>query len=176
MGHKKILVAMDHPPVAPEVFEQALELAKKEGARLMIFHCIRGASVAETILAASDPLDELPTGDPLAEAGSYSDIGTSLSPSEIRDFQLLQSQQQKLQMEVEPDQEWLQIYCQQAIAQGVAAEYDCRVGIRASSICDLAHDWEADLIVVGRGGLKGLGKILLGSVSNVGLSHFRESK
>ncbi len=40
MSFKKILVAVDASPQAKMVFEKALDLAKKESASLMIFHCI----------------------------------------------------------------------------------------------------------------------------------------
>lgn len=40
MGFQKILVAIDGSPQVTAVFEQAIELAKKESASLMIFHGI----------------------------------------------------------------------------------------------------------------------------------------
>lgn len=40
MSFRKILVAVDESPQALKVFEQALELAKKESASLMVFHGI----------------------------------------------------------------------------------------------------------------------------------------
>ncbi len=40
MGFKKILVALDASPETQAVFEEALELAKKESASLMIFNCV----------------------------------------------------------------------------------------------------------------------------------------
>ncbi len=40
MGFQKILVAIDGSPQATAVFEQALELATKESASLMVFHGI----------------------------------------------------------------------------------------------------------------------------------------
>lgn len=39
MSYQKILVAVDPSPQASIVFEQALELAKKDSASLMVFHC-----------------------------------------------------------------------------------------------------------------------------------------
>jgi nucleotide-binding universal stress UspA family protein len=40
MSFKKILVAVDASSQALVVFEQAVELAKKEPASLMVFHCV----------------------------------------------------------------------------------------------------------------------------------------
>lgn len=40
MSFRKILVAVDTSPQAPVVFEQALELAKKNSASLVVFHGI----------------------------------------------------------------------------------------------------------------------------------------
>ena len=44
MSFRKILVAVDASPQAQVVFEQALELAKKESASLMLFHGIEIAA------------------------------------------------------------------------------------------------------------------------------------
>jgi len=130
VGYKKILVAIDRPPVKQEVFEQALDLAKKEGAKLMVFHCHREASVAEAIP---------PISDPLAGAGFYPTTGSTLFS--WGNLQLIQLQQEQLQKEVEQDREWLQKYCENAIAQGVSTKFNDDVGSPGSQICDLARDW-----------------------------------
>lgn len=39
MSYRKIFVAVDPSPAASVVFEKALELAKKDAASLMVFHC-----------------------------------------------------------------------------------------------------------------------------------------
>jgi nucleotide-binding universal stress UspA family protein len=148
MSYQRILAAIDRPPTTSEVFEQALDLAKKEGARLMVFHCIRQASVADVIPLVANPIE----------------ADTSLFG--VSDSQQLRLQQEVLQEQTEQDQEWLQTYCQTAIAQGVPTEWDCKVGSRASSICDLARDWQADLIILGRGDLNGLKELFQGSVSD----------
>jgi len=40
------------------------------------------------------------------------------------------------------------------------------VGEPGREICALAQEWSADLILLGRRGMQGLGELLLGSVSN----------
>ncbi len=47
MGFKKILVAIDKSPLASVVFEQSLESAQKEGASLMLFHCINSDDLSQ---------------------------------------------------------------------------------------------------------------------------------
>lgn len=47
MGFKKILVAIDNSPLVSVVFEQALESAQKEGASLMLFHCINSDNLSQ---------------------------------------------------------------------------------------------------------------------------------
>ena len=47
MGFKKILVAIDRSSLALLVFEQALELAKKESASFMVFHCLDSANIRQ---------------------------------------------------------------------------------------------------------------------------------
>ncbi len=47
MGFKKILVAIDNSPLASVVFEQSLESAQKEGASLILFHCINSDNLSQ---------------------------------------------------------------------------------------------------------------------------------
>lgn len=47
VGFKKILVAIDRSSLALLVFEQALELAKKESASFMVFHCLDSANMRQ---------------------------------------------------------------------------------------------------------------------------------
>ncbi|MGB7086946.1 MAG: universal stress protein [Phormidesmis sp.] len=49
---------------------------------------------------------------------------------------------------------------------GVDTEFAQEFGNPGSVICKLGSDWEADLIIVGSHGRKGLSEMLLGSVSN----------
>ncbi|HAG85611.1 MAG TPA: universal stress protein [Cyanobacteria bacterium UBA12227] len=144
MKYKKILVAIDHSPESDAVFEQALEIAKKEEASLMVFHCL--------------PLET-------EGAGFYGDM----FGRELIDFAHLM--QEKMRKESEKAREWLASYCEKATGQGVQTEWDCKVGDAGSAIRDLANSWGADLIVLGRRGRRGLQEILLGSISNYIVHH-----
>lgn len=55
---------------------------------------------------------------------------------------------------------------EQVTAQGIAAEFTQSVGDPGRAISDLAGSWEADLIVMGHRGLKGVKELFMGSVSN----------
>jgi nucleotide-binding universal stress UspA family protein len=63
-------------------------------------------------------------------------------------------------------QESLQAQVTAARAAGITAEATQRIGEPGREICTLAKDWKADLIVLGRRGMTGLGEFLLGSVSS----------
>ena len=147
MTFKKILVAIDRSPQASMVFEQALELAQKQGSRLMLFHSVSW----ETQTQATPMIATL------ADVDMY---GT---------FHRLQ--RERLQKEIESAQRWLQTYCQQATLKDISTEFDCKSGSPNLQICKFAQTWGADLIILGRRGHKGLSEILLGSVSNYVVHH-----
>jgi nucleotide-binding universal stress UspA family protein len=58
-----------------------------------------------------------------------------------------------------------------AQAAGVAVEFSQNVGDPAITICAVAKSWEADLILVGSRGRRGLSELVLGSVSNHIMHH-----
>lgn len=151
MGFKNILVAVDRLS-STKVFEQALELAQKQRASLIIIHCL------------SDPI----LG---GETSAFMDAGTGLGsyPTGVGSFQQLD--QANFQSETQQVEAWLQTYWQQATSQGVSAEFDYKVGDPGTQICDLARSWSADLIVLGRRGHTGFTEMLAGSVSNYVLHH-----
>lgn len=139
MRYKKILVALDRSPQSEIVFEQALELAKKEETVLMLFHCL--------------PFET-------QGIGSYADV----FGRELINFSA--ELQKVLDQESEQARQFLRDYCQKATEQGVPTEWDLKIGDAGSRIRELAKTWEADLVVVGRRGHRGLAEIVLGSVSS----------
>ncbi len=76
-----------------------------------------------------------------------------------------------LEIETRQAQSLLQFYYQKAKTQGIMAESSCQTGDPGTNICDLGRSWGADLIVLGRRGLKGFAELLAGSVSNHVVHH-----
>ncbi len=144
MRYQKILVAIDRSPQSRMVFEQALELAKKEEAFLMLLHCLSSE---------------------LQVSGLYPDI---YAPRLINYSHGLQEQ---LRKEKEEAREWLARYCQKATLEGVSTQWDLKVGDAGKAILELTETWDADLVVLGRRGHRGLAEAVLGSVSNRVVHH-----
>lgn len=144
MIYRKILVALDLSSQSDVVFEQAVEIAKQEQAALMLFHCL--------------PFDS-------QGVGSYGDM----FGRELINFSY--EMQKKFNREREEARKWLADYAQKATEQGVATEWDLKIGDTGSRIRELADAWNADLIVVGRRGRQGLAEIVLGSVSTYIVHH-----
>jgi nucleotide-binding universal stress UspA family protein len=141
MSFQRILVALDRSPLAEEVFEQALKLARRDGSSLILAHCLSLKS--------------------WQDKGSRSNAGIGLQ----RKTNLQRFQQEHLQ-QVRQVQKWLEAYCKKSTDQGVFTQFNCEVGDTGPWICQFAQNWYADLIVIGQGGDSGLKKLLFGSVSN----------
>ena len=76
-----------------------------------------------------------------------------------------------LEIETQQAQSLLHLYDQKAKILGIMAESSYQTGDPGTNICDLARSWGADLIVLGRRGLKGFAELLAGSVSNHVVHH-----
>ncbi|HEY9888017.1 MAG TPA: universal stress protein [Candidatus Obscuribacterales bacterium] len=136
--YQKILVAIDQSPRSEAVFTAASELAKLQGAKLMLMHCLT-----------------LPR--------SNQDFGDRYTAN-LTEFMRLS--QQHIDATMEATRRWLNGWAHDAEAKGVAVTWDWRIGEPGYQICTAAQDWGSDLIVVGRRGHQGLQEVLLGSVSN----------
>jgi nucleotide-binding universal stress UspA family protein len=147
MVYNKILVALDKSLQTSIVFEEALEIAQKFGSRLMLFHCINSHVKDESI-----PF-----------IGTIADVDMHGS--------LLLQHKQTLQKEIEQVRGWLENCSQEANIRKIPAEFTHGFGDAGKQICSLAKSWDADLIILGRRGHKGIAEILLGSVSNYVLHH-----
>jgi nucleotide-binding universal stress UspA family protein len=134
---------------SPIIFNQALDLAKKEGAQLMVFHVVNLQGQGEVV--------------PMMGSG----VGLDLAASKT----IQQMHQESFQIEIQTVKKEFQAYREKAEAQGVETEFKYDVGSPEALICQLASEWKADLIVVGRRGHKGLTEILLGSVSSYVTHH-----
>jgi nucleotide-binding universal stress UspA family protein len=148
MGFRKILAAIDQSPLSQTVFEQAVDLAKDNQAQLLLFHCLTA--------------DVVTTAPPFA-----GELG--LSPQIVS--QAYQSQYLRFDEQLRQIQLLLHQYYQTATQHGVVTECDYRTIEPGQGLCQAAQRWNADLIVLGRRGRKGLSEALLGSVSNYVMHH-----
>lgn len=144
----KILVAIDSSTIGRNVFDKALALAKTTGASIMLLH----------VLSSEEGMPYLPTS-----FGRDYYAGLSSKALEIYQQQCKEIENQGLNL--------LQSFAAQAIAAGVSTEFTQNQGSPGQIICDLAINWQADLIVVGRRGRSGINELILGSVSNYVLHH-----
>jgi nucleotide-binding universal stress UspA family protein len=147
MAFNKILVPLVRSESAEAIFKQALKLAQDNNSSLMLFHSV--------------------DWDMGEHFGSFTEIEAEVDFSGA----FIQAQQERLQQELQESKEWLQTYVEQATVQGIPTESKCQVGHPEPLIRDLAKDWNADLIIMGRRGLSGLQEVFLGSVSNYILHH-----
>jgi nucleotide-binding universal stress UspA family protein len=139
---QKILVAIDDSEFDRTLFEQALALAKTHQSTLMILH----------VLALSD---DIYPGDPY--------VGIPHVAFQIYAKRWEERKQTSLQK--------LRALEEEATAAGVHTEFTQNAGDPGKLICALAKTWDANLIVIGRRGLRGLGELFMGSVSNYVLHH-----
>lgn len=146
---KKILVAVDRSDMSVKVFEQALSLAKITSANLMLLHV----------------LSQEEEGSP--EALIFPNIDYYPGWNE-QSFKLYQEHWEKFKNE---GWQMLQSWSAQANTSGVNTEFTQNTGSPGRMICELATDWNADLIIMGRRGRSGLAEFFLGSVSNYVLHH-----
>jgi nucleotide-binding universal stress UspA family protein len=144
MKYQKILAALDNSPLGQLVFEQALAMAKYNEASLMLFHCL--------------PM-ETTSIDPYASVyeGGFSDFSSLM--------------REQVETQATETKKWLTHYGEIATEQGVSIEWDWKIGEPGRWVRDMAKSWNADLIVVGRRGLKGVSEMFLGSVSNYIVHH-----
>lgn len=140
----KILVAVDNSSQSPIVFDQALSLAKATSANLMLLH----------VLSSEEK------GSP-----NISVIGLEYYPVVTEIYQKQWSEYENRSLDL------LKSYAKQASEAGVMAEFTQNIGSPGRTICEFAHSWEADMIVIGRRGHSGLNELLLGSVSSYVMHH-----
>jgi nucleotide-binding universal stress UspA family protein len=145
---KRILVALE-PTTAAAVFDQTLGLAQTNQASLLLIH----------IFSA---LEE-------GYAGAFYPGIDTLYPTLHN--QVLQNYAETWNLAEQQNLEWLKSLAQKAQQAGVNVEFSQSFGEAGHIICEVARNWKADLIVVGRRGKRGLSELLLGSVSNYMLHH-----
>ncbi|MDZ7958247.1 MAG: universal stress protein [Aulosira sp. DedQUE10] len=145
----KLLVAINNSEIGLQIFDQALALAKATNAELMLVYVL-------------SPFDErYPNPSGISTDGIYASFTHD-------DVNYYLGQWESLKRE---GREFLTLLTNQAIAQGVNVEYTQEFGDPSLIICALARTWQADLIILGRRGLRGISEFFLGSVSNYVLHH-----
>ncbi|CAD5983008.1 Universal stress protein Sll1388 [Planktothrix tepida] len=138
MNYQRILVAIDQSVQSKMVFETALELARKSSGQLMIFHRLS--------------LDE-------PESYTYTSVQVEKI---VHHYKFVQ---EKLEQDLEKVRLWLTGLENRAIEAGIQAEWDWKEGNAGRLICQVAKNWNADIIVMGRRGKSAVMETLLGSVS-----------
>lgn len=146
---KRILVAVDKTPVSRTAFQKAIALAKLLGAKLMIFHV----------------LYEHETGSPDIPVTANLPYAT-----EINDMMRENYQQQWQTFEAEYT-DYLRWMADEARTEGIEAEFAQSLGDPGRSICNFAHEWQADLLIMGSHGRSGINELFLGSISNYVTHH-----
>jgi len=147
----KLLVAMDTSAIGKYVFDEALSLAKAINASMLLLHVLSAEEVGSPSMPILPTLEYYPT---VTE----------------KNLELYREQKQAFERQ---GLELLRSRANKAITTGVSTEFTQLAGSPGRTICDLACDWGADLIVMGRRGRSGLSELILGSVSNYVLHHAR---
>lgn len=145
---QRILVAIDDPETSWSAFEEALNLAKQLDAQVMLFHALSPETENHQMIPTFTP-DYYP----LVSEELIRQYCEERATAERHGVAMLRS------LTIE------------AAAVGVRADFSQEMGDPGRLICATATHWQADLIVMGRRGRKGLSEFLLGSVSNYVLHH-----
>ena len=148
--YHKILAAMDLSEMGQEVLRNALSLALQNKANLMLLH----------VLSGEEENSPLPIPPDLKQL--YPAVGNDLT---------LESWREEWEEFEQTGLNILQSRSEAATRAGVQTQYQQITGTAGKTICHVATEWKADLIVVGHRGLSGVKELLLGSVSNYVLHH-----
>ncbi len=140
----KLLVAIDRTDMAERVLERAIALAKAMQSKVMLVHVLSGDDT------------DVPHPISLAPGLDYY----------YSNPELLQSYRDRWAQYEKEGLEQLRWLAEKAKVKGVEVEWSQPAGSPGRSICELAKTWNADAIVIGRRGRRGLSELLLGSVSN----------
>jgi nucleotide-binding universal stress UspA family protein len=145
----KVLAALDSSPVDMQVFNEAVSIAKTNNANLMLLHAL---SLDEQ---DSPARSGFPTADYYLELSN----------------EALASYQKKLKEYADRWLDTLRSLTDSATKAGVPTEFSQNIGRAERVICDLAHTWGADLIVMGRKKHSEVGEFLFSSASNYVFHH-----
>lgn len=148
--YKKILVAMDNSEISQQVFSSAISLGKQNNSTLMLVHVLTDEEMGLTEIATQH-----------ISALEYHSAMVEQVEAYLKEKDLFRKKYLSL----------LASWAQEAADAGVPAEYSLNYGGPGRTICDLAKNWDADLIMMGRRGLSGFSELLMGSISNYVVHH-----
>jgi nucleotide-binding universal stress UspA family protein len=155
----RILVALDGLEKNSVVVDAAIKLAKVMNAELRCCHAIT--------LSESD----FPAHYPLGRTNISNALDVGFVVSEVEYEEALKNYAKERQDFEKRHLHCLQAITQTAITSGISTDCCLVYGDPGKQICQIASDWQADTIVIGRRGYLGLKELWLGSVSNYVLHH-----
>lgn len=142
---KRVLVAVDpESPIAQQVWAEATAVALAHHAELHLVQVL------------SPPRSGYPDPAYMPIDGAFNAINLQNQDRYWANWEEVKQQ----------SQDHLQEWAAAARRQGLSTTATQLVGEPGKAICSLAQDWSADLIVLGRRGIQGLGELILGSVSS----------
>jgi len=145
----KILVALDSQESCDSLFEKARTLAQATQADLVVLSVLAPDGDAVLPLLSYPAMNPAIMGYPLTATDAVWD-----------------EYQRRYEAYKAKSLAMLTRYCDQAIAAGIQAKLSQETGEPGRVICDVAKAENADLIIVGSHGRKGLAEFLIGSVSS----------
>ena len=146
----KILVALDRDDSCRRLYDQAVALAQSTQASLMLLSVLT------------------PDGDGSLAIPSFSGSGYYPISMDQNLWEVYTERYREYEM---AGLRQLRSFTDSATAVGVQTEFTQVSGNPGPAICKLAKTWNADLIMVGSHGRKGLNEMLMGSVSNYVVHH-----
>lgn len=146
---QKILVALDLSPMSQKVFKKAIALAQAGDAHLMLLHVLSTEEAGSPDFGAFVGLS------------SYGVI----NPERLEDYH------KQWQDFSQKSLNYLQSLTQEATEAGIQTEFTQTPGQAGKTVCALAQNWGADLILMGRRGHSGWSELIMGSVSNFVVHH-----
>ena len=145
---QRILIALDKSELSEVVFEQGVALAEAMGAQMLLLNV---TSLFEGMAVGTDMQDLALF---MKETSELHRLGIEL----LKSF-------------ADRTSDAVREYAERAPEAEVDVEYSHRFGEPGKTICEMAQEWEADTIVIGRRGIGALGELFMGSVSNYVLHH-----
>lgn len=145
----RILVALDNSESSQQLFKAAVILAKKTQAHLMLLH----------VLTASEDYPEFPM------YARYENYAPLVYEQAVRQYMEHSAALERKAVER------LQSLATEANASGVTTEFIQDSGDPGYTICAIARNWNADVILMGRRSRAKLNELFLGSVSNYIVHH-----